>query len=89
MRPARFQSSVRKLHESEEEVIDLPDRLSEEIEAYRFGDVGVGVQPVAGRDVRIRLGGGEYHHGDGQQVRSGLQVSQHLQAVTARQVSPE
>ena len=63
----------RKLHQGEEEVINLPDRFGEQIETHRLGDVRVGVQLVAGRDVRFCPGGAEYHHGDRQQVRFGFQ----------------
>src|SRR5262249_58441086 len=53
--------SVRELREGEEEVVNLPDRLGEQLEAGRLGDVGVGVQPVAGQDVPLGLPGREYH----------------------------
>src|SRR5919202_6771130 len=37
----------RQLHDADEEVVDLLDRLDEALEVDRLGDVGVGVQLVA------------------------------------------
>lgn len=50
-------------------------------EVARLDDVGVGVPGVAVGDVGRVLAGGQHDHGDDHQVRVGLDLGQHVQAV--------
>src|SRR5882757_57462 len=83
------ESGAGELHHADEEVVDLAHHVDELVEVHRLGDVGVGVQPVAGDHVVARAGGGQHHHRDQRQFGVTLDLGEHLTAVLTGQIEVE